>query len=249
MGNTVTYQQLYTLKEEYAYHKILYISFEGHEFVFRSLGREEYNQIISIVRDAKDLEDVIAQAALIYPEDYDMATSPFAGLPQYAAERVVEASDVTSMDTLLGMLSNAQTIASRFDYQCMSVIKSAMPEYDFEEMQKWTWEKIMFYTALGQKILNLTLPEGSKIDLIDQRDLIQKEEEAKLDPQDDPEFIQSLREQGVDPMFYFYDNGTVRHNLIEDPLLGGRYWNNEGVLNEIRQTIHERRYRRNGARR
>lgn len=243
----VTYQQLYALKEEYAYHKIIYIGFEGREFVFRSLGREEYNQIISIVREPKDIEDVIAQTALIYPEDYDMATGPLAGLPPYVADVVMKASDVTDMDSLLGLLSVSQDIANRFDFQCMTVIKAAMPEYHFEEMQKWTWERIMFYTALAQKILNLTLPEDAKIDLVDQRQELTAPEEP--DPNEEKKFIRSLREQGGDPMFYFHDSGTIRHNLIDDPLLGGRHWENEGVLNEIRQTIHERRHRRHGARR
>lgn len=251
MAKQITYQQLYALKEEYTYHKIIYVSFEEKEFVLRSLGREEYNQIISIVRDEKDLEDVLAQAALIFPEEYDMAMSPHAGIPHTLSELVLEASDVTDMNVLVDMLHQSQVVANRFDYQCLTVIKAAMPEESFEDMQKWTWEKIMFYTALAQKILNFTLPEDAQIDLVDQREKVQEEMKGPKvqTEEEEKEFVMNLRKQGIDPMFYFYDSGTIRHNLIEDPLLGGRYWDNEGVLNEIRQTIHERRYRRHGARR
>lgn len=250
MGN-VTYQQLYALKEEYMYHKIIYVEFQGMEFVLRSIGREEYNQIISIIRDEKDLEDVIAQTALIYPEDFEMASCGFAGIPQNLANLVMEASDVTSMDTLIDMLKDSQKIADRFDYQCLTLIKAAMPEYSFEDMQKWTWEKIMFHTALAQKILNYSLPEDAKIDLIDRREEVRKELEkpAERTEEEEKQFIAELRQNGIDPMLHFAETGTVRMNLIEDPLLGGRYWNDEGVLNEIRKTIHARRHRRDVARR
>ena len=251
MEKQVTYEQLYAMKEEYPFHKIIYVEFQGMEFVLRSLNREEYNQIVSIVRDDKDLEDVITQAALIYPEDFEMASCPFAGIPQTLAGLVTEASDVTNIDTLIDLLKNSQVVAERFDYQCLTLIKAAMPEESFEEMQKWTWEKIMFYTALAQKILNYTLPADAKIDLIDRREEVKKEiEQPKTHtPEEEKEFVLELRKKGIDPMFYFNDTGTIRMNLIEDPLLGGRYWNDEGVLNEIKKTIRERRHRRDVARR
>ena len=249
MDRRLTYQELYAFKEDYAFHKVVYLAFEGEEFVFRSLGREEYNQIIGIVKDSKDLEDVLAQTALLYPEGYEMASSPLAGLPEYVANLVIELSDVSNMDSLLGMLKSSQALAERFDWQCLSVIKAAMPEISFEEMQRWTWEKIMFYTAISQKILNLTLPPEGQIDLIDQRPQEENPTEKKLDPRENPEVIEALRRQGIDPMFHFYENGTFKTNLIDTPFLGGRYWDNEGVLNEIRRTISARRHRRNGSRR
>ena len=251
MGTQVTYEQLYAMKEEYPFHKIIYVEFQGTEFVLRSLNREEYNQIVSIVRNDKDLEDVIAQTALIFPEDFEMATCPFAGIPQTLANLVTEASDVTDINVLVNLLKDSQVVVDRFDYQCLTLIKAAMPEESFEEMQKWTWEKIMFYTALAQKILNYSLPPDAKIDLIDRRDEVMKEIEQKKEqtPGEEKEFILELRKKGIDPMFYFNDTGTIRKNLIEDPLLGGRYWNDEGVLNEIRKTIYARRHRRDVARR
>jgi hypothetical protein len=107
----------------------------------------------------------------------------------------------------------------------------------------------MFYTALAQKILNLTLDEKSQINLMDNRKEVKEHKEKQEALDENPEFIKSLREQQIDPMLYFNLPAVVKHNLLDEPFLGGRHWNNGGIISAIRQQILLRRHNRNAERR
>lgn len=238
----LTYEDLNIFKSEYPYNKIMYICYEDREFVFRSLGRKEYNEIISIVSDEKDLEDVLCQTALLYPKDYEISTG-LAGLPPYVSKILLEISNFTNLDDVLYIYEDAKAKMNGFSNQCTALIKAAMPEYTLEEIKEWTWQELMEKTAMAEKIMILKGHED--LQLVNKSEEAKEEAEKQLALEDDENFIMELRQQGIDPMFYFMNlDHYNRKEIIDYPLIGGRHWNNEGVLNEIRKQIKRKQIRR-----
>lgn len=240
VGFQLSYQDLLILKEEYPYHKIIYISYGENEFVFRSLTRKEYKDILAIASDEYEMQELITQSAMIIPTEFDMMES-FAGLPKFVSERILEYSNFSNARDILQIYEAEKiSVQSQFDKQCVAVIKAAMPEYAVTEIEDWTYEKIMRMTALAEHILNLRLPKADAITLTSNLDEYEKEQEERKDPSEDPEIIWKIRESGLDPMFYFGYDPIKKRSLVDFPLIGGRHWRNEGVLNAIRKQIQQR---------
>ena len=116
----------------------------------------------------------------------------------------------------------------------MDLIKAFIPEYTYEEMEDWTWEKLMTYTAKAERIAKY---KGFDWHLVDQSDdYIQNLESMNSD---NTEFVNGLYEQGIDPMMYFKDEIEqeikTKRDIIDFPLITKGRWNDEGVLNVVRQ--------------
>jgi C1A family cysteine protease len=66
---------LLVYKENNEGHKVLYINILNREFVFRTLGKKEYKNILNVTSNEFDLEDMVCQVGLLYPEDFDWTYS------------------------------------------------------------------------------------------------------------------------------------------------------------------------------
>ena len=67
------------------------------------------------------------------------------------------------------------------------------------------------------------------------------EEISKMNS-DNKDFVKQLQESGVDPMYYFAEElkETFTHDIIDFPMIGGIHWDNEVILNAIRQQIRKK---------
>ena len=116
----------------------------------------------------------------------------------------------------------------------MDLIKAFIPEYTYEEMEEWTWEKLMKMTVRAENVASLKGFDWSLKDESEQFD----EQMSRIDP-NNKEFIKELEQNGVDPMLYFEDElkHTFKNEVVDFPLIGGTHWNDEEVLNVIRKQI------------
>lgn len=222
------YQLLY-LKEEYPYHKIIMITFLGQTYLFRSLTREEYKTLLKMGEDELTFEDMTCQLALIYPEDFDFGSSPIAGLSRMACPLIIKHSSFETTDELFQTYDYYQNMNQRFESECMNIIKAAMPEYTYEELETWTWDKIMAHVARAERVLYLRGIDNIKLE---------RNEEANLTEGldiDNPNDVMPLLEKGIDPMLYLSDQLQVKKkNPFDCPFLGGSHWKDEEVLHAIR---------------
>lgn len=226
-------------KDLYSGHKILYVRFLDNDFIFRSLTRKEYKYLLQSGLSQMDMEDSICNTACLYPEDYDFTVCGFAGLNEYVANIIKDISDFSDIRSILNEYHKYKEM-DNLETQCMDLIKAFIPEYTYEEMEEWTWEKLMQVTVRAEKVAAL---KGFDWSLKDESD--QYVEEMQNINSENKEFLKELETNGIDPMFYFEDEikHTFKKEVLDFPLIGGSHWNDEVILSVIREQIRKADYR------
>lgn len=226
-------------KDLYSGHKILYVRFLDNDFIFRSLTRKEYKYLLQSGLSQMDMEDSICNTACLYPEDYDFTVCGFAGLNEYVANIIKDISDFSDIRSILNEYHKYKEM-DNLETQCMDLIKAFIPEYTYEEMEEWTWEKLMQVTVRAEKVAAL---KGFDWSLKDESE--QYIEEMQNINSENKEFLKELETNGIDPMFYFEDEikHTFKKEVLDFPLIGGSHWNDEVVLSVIREQIRKADYR------
>ena len=226
-------------KDLYSGHKILYVRFLDNDFIFRSLTRKEYKYLLQSGLSQMDMEDSICNTACLYPEDYDFTICGFAGLNEYVANIIKDISDFSDIRSILNEYHKYKEM-DNLETQCMDLIKAFIPEYTYEEMEEWTWEKLMQITVRAEKVAAL---RGFEWNLKDESE--QYIEEMQNINSENKEFLKELETNGIDPMFYFEDEikHTFKKEVLDFPLIGGSHWNDEVVLSVIREQIRKADYR------
>lgn len=226
-------------KDLYSGHKILYVRFLDNDFIFRSLTRKEYKYLLQSGLSQMDMEDSICNTACLYPEDYDFTVCGFAGLNEYVANIIKDISDFSNIRSILNEYHKYKEM-DNLETQCMDLIKAFIPEYTYEEMEEWTWEKLMQITVRAEKVAAL---RGFEWSLKDESE--QYIEEMQNINSENKEFLKELETNGIDPMFYFEDEikHTFKKEVLDFPLIGGSHWNDEVVLSVIREQIRKADYR------
>lgn len=222
-------------KDLYSGHKIIYVRFSDMDFVFRTLTRKEYKYIIASYGNKFDIEDAICNTTCIFPEEYDFKECGFAGINSFIAPIIEEQSGITNIQVVLNEYRQIKDF-NTLEIQCMDLIKAFIPEYTYEEMEEWTWQKLMQMTVRAEKVANLKGFDWHIEDKTD--DYIEAISNVSMD---NPEFVKELQDKGIDPMMYFFDDFKEMHlgkkEVIDFPLIGGLHWDNEEILNVIRKQI------------
>lgn len=227
-------------KDLYSGHKIIYVRFLDTDFIFRSMTRKEYKYILKDCSSQMDIEDATCNTCCIYPEDYEFETCGFAGLNEYVADIILDLSGLKDIRSVLVEYRQMKEQVN-LEVQCMDLIKAFIPEYTYEEMEEWTWEKLMYMTVRAEKIAEL---KGFDWHIQDQTEEYM-EGISKINS-DNKEFIKELQDNGIDPMYYFSEEleQTFKREIIDFPLIGGTYWNDEVVLGVIREQIRKKNAKR-----
>jgi hypothetical protein len=223
-------------KDLYSGHKIIYVRFLDTDFIFRTLTRKEYKYILQSSTSEYEVEDKICNTTCVYPEDYDFETCGFAGLNEYVADVIQQLSGFKDIQFVLNEYRQIKANVN-LEIQCMDLIKAFIPEYTYEEMEEWTWEKLMFMTARAEKIAEL---KGFDWHIQDQTEEYMNEM-SKINS-DNKEFVNELQNNGIDPMFYFSEElkSTFTHDIIEFPMISGANWNDEVILDAIRKQARKK---------
>ena len=218
-------------KDLYSGHKIIYVRFLGKEFIFKTLTRKEYKYILQNCRSRMDIEDSVCNTTCIYPEEYEFEYCEFAGLNEYVADVIETLSGFKDIKLVLNEYKECKA-QNNLELQCMDLIKAFIPEYTYEEMEEWTWEKLMKMTVRAERLAEL---KGFDWHLQDESEEYM-EEMSKINS-DNKELIDELYKQGIDPMFYFEDEikRLLIHEVIDFPLISGGHWNDEVILDVIRK--------------
>lgn len=226
-------------KDLYNGHKIIYVRFLDTEFIFKTLTRKEYKYILKSCASKIDLEDAVCNTCCIYPEDYDFVTCGFAGLNEYVADILIDLSGFKDIQTVLEEYRQAKEFTN-LEIQCMDLIKAFIPEYTYEEMEEWTWDKLMHMTARAEKVATL---KGFDWHIQDQSEEYM-EEISKINS-NNKEFLKELQDNGIDPMYYFSEEieQSFKHEVLDFPLIGGIHWNDEVILDVIREQIRAKNLR------
>ena len=229
-------------KDLYSGHKIIYVRFLGEDFIFKTISRKEYKYLLQSIENKYDMQDAICDTACVFPEDYEFSSCGFAGLVEFASENIIKQSGLENIQDVLDEYKQYKEYTN-LEIQCMDLIKAFMPEYSYEEMEEWTWGKLMYMTVRAERIATL---KGFDWHIEDQSEAYMQE--VNKITMDNKDFIKSLQENGIDPMYYFSEElkDTFKRDILDFHLIGGIHWNDEVVLDVIRQQIRKRNTGRSG---
>ena len=229
-------------KDLYSGHKIIYVRFLGEDFIFKTISRKEYKYLLQSIENKYDMQDAICDTACVFPEDYEFSSCGFAGLVEFASENIIKQSGLENIQDVLDEYKQYKEYTN-LEIQCMDLIKAFMPEYSYEEIEEWTWGKLMYMTVRAERIATL---KGFDWHIEDQSEAYMQE--VNKITMDNKDFIKSLQENGIDPMYYFSEElkDTFKRDILDFPLIGGIHWNDEVVLDVIRQQIRKKNTGRSG---
>lgn len=228
---------LLLIKEQNNNHKLIYVQFEKRDYVFRMLSPKEYTQCKMLTTNKYELADAICQLTLIHPEDLSFSENPIGCISDRIADEIIHRSMIFRDLEVLVKFEEEQEKIDRFIPQCILFVKAAFSEFSLEEIEGWSYEYLMQMTAKAERILQL---RGAKDVNGDPIKLNYSINEEKLNEKPQEPTVQELREQGIDPMFYFSDKIVLKKPLIDYPVILGSDWKNEELSKRVGEQILRR---------
>lgn len=233
----VTMDLINHLKHQYDGCSMIVITFHDEQFVFRTLTRKEYKYLLSMGYEAMDMQDAICNLSCLYPEEYDFRRCQYAGMPEYVSGIIKKESGFEDIKDILAVYKKYSEMGN-LETQCMDLIKAFIPEYTYDDMENWTWDKLMYMTARAEKVAGY---KGFEYHINDEsEEYMQAMERVNSD---NKEFIKELEDNHIDPMIYFGDEfqSINKRDVMDFPLIGGAHWQEEGILDAIRKQKAGRR--------
>lgn len=233
----LTYIELHVIKELNNNEDIIYLNILDRDFVFRALGHSEYNNILKIVDNEKDLEDAICQSTILYPDSKEISFGRYelAGVSGIASREILRVSGITDVEHIKIRVKTKQEEMKNFYNQCVNLVKAAFQELPFEEIESFSWGKLIDYAVRAESIMAI---RGSdyRIQFIEPEEgeeVVEEKEEVKT--LSTYEYVSN----GLDPMLYHSDDlfNNSSKNILEKPFIGGLYWRNEVMIDGISKQL------------
>ncbi len=121
-----------------------------YNFIFREIGKQEYNNLISTYSRHDELQEAVCEVCVLSPS-YDFSKG-LGGIAETLSNYIVEYSNLMrgQAEELLAVRTNEMEY---FDYQIECIIHEAFPSFTLEEISNWTIDRIMYYFSRAQWIL------------------------------------------------------------------------------------------------
>lgn len=228
--------QLEMIKENNNNEDLLYLSILGQDYVFKMISPYEYRHVMMLADNQEDLEDMICQLCIVYPEDFSIDNA-LASVPKLVFKEILRCSGISDMNYIMDKMLEKKSENNYFFIQCQNIVKAAFPEYSYDDIKQWTWNKLIEYAVRAEAVINMR--NSGNLELQDTRENIENTEEKNSATEDYKNVGHILRMQGIDPILQYGKSLVTKNDIMDYPLLGGLYWNEDGVLNEIRKQINK----------
>lgn len=224
------------IKEKNGGDKLLYFQFGKHDFIFRLLSPKEYTQCKLLTANNYELNDAICQLTLIYPENISFAEYGLGCLSDEIAEVIIDKSLIFRDLEVLIKFEDEQEQINRFIPQCILFVKAAfMSDYTLEEIENWSYEKLMKMTAKAERILQLRGAvdpnTGEAIKLNYEID------EEKVNKPKSEMTTEEMLKKGIDPMFYHAHKIILKKPYIDLPVILGSNWKDKELSDSVGRQI------------
>lgn len=214
------------LKEELGDIPLIYFQFEQIEYVFKQITPKEHFQARSLASTVEELEDAICQVCIVYPEHFRFAESCYPGHSKTISDEILKASYIDN-DLAITDLFEEYRKRDNFIYRCQLMVKAAFQEIAFEEIEEWTWQKLVDMTARAEEILKL---RGCNY-------AIEYDREALSNPPEEKEmhYVECAR-QGIDPMNLYAGKIIFEKPFIDLPVIAGASgWKDEEMFRDVQK--------------
>lgn len=140
------------------YGKIFTVDVKGVNLYFRELTFEEHSKIIESQNiegfSSADIEDFVLQAAIVYPEDFDIYAIP-AGTVSFLAEEIIDLSGFYSVKLAKSVLEQKRSEASDVKNLMKAFVLATINSYSPEDLERMTFSQLAEKVALSEKIIEI----------------------------------------------------------------------------------------------
>lgn len=175
-------EKLYELKKRYG--SVFSTFIKNQEVFFRELTFEEYDKIIeyknSENHSSADIEDVIIEAAVVYPENFNINSLP-PGLISSLSQQIVDISGFYSAKIAKNILENKREKANEVRSLMKAFVLATIHKYSPQDLDKMTFSQLAENVALSEKIIEIQQsingvePTNISLQLIDPEEEIEKQ--------------------------------------------------------------------------
>lgn len=190
------FRKLYEFKQQYRNVNITEIN--GNIFIYRSLGRLEYRQILEDNNiNNYEKEDLICKVCLLHPNNFDFESCA-AGIPTQLTKEILEYSFLDSLEMRDAIMMYYRAEMVNLENQITCLIHEAFPEYDIEDIERWDVEKTTKFMASAEWILkNL---RGLNITAFTFSDVNKQQEQPKQSPKEKVKPALRNKEEKMEPV-------------------------------------------------
>jgi hypothetical protein len=149
-------QIVFDLKRKYG--NIYSVEIKNITLVFRELTFKEYNQVLYYQElddsSSADLEDIILQFAIVYPENFDINRIP-PGNVSTLSEDILELSGITSARVAKQVLENKRSEATEVKNLMKAFVLATISSYSPDQLEEMTFSQLAEKVALAEKIIEI----------------------------------------------------------------------------------------------
>lgn len=175
-------QSIIDFKNKYG--SIYSVDIKGRTLVFRELTFKEYSNILNLkdIDDSSsaDIEDLILEYTIVYPDDFNLDTIPPGNISTLAND-ILDISGLTSAKLAKITLEEKRNQASEVKNLMKAFVLATISSYSPEDLENMTFSQLAERVALAEKIIeikqNINGIESTnlKIQLIDPEEEAEKE--------------------------------------------------------------------------
>lgn len=173
------------LEWKQSYEAIYQTTILDQRFIYRTIGREEYKQIILMDLGLGEFQEAICHTAILYPQEFDFSKG-IAGIAEIISDNILDVSGL-QLNQAGELLSDFREEMYNFDYQADVIIHEAFQEFSLEQIATWSIRKTMYYLSRAEWIL--TNLKGVPLQYLEDATMQQylEEQEAQQQPQQQPQ--------------------------------------------------------------
>jgi hypothetical protein len=227
----------------YPDNKIFYVRFGSNEFIIRDITKKEFMDLKELAINDMDFEDLVCQLATVSPKDIDFYNTGMAGLSATLFPLIIQQSDLEGKLFEKKLLIYQGVMNNSPDEQQKAIIKSVFPEFSYDIMNTWTYEKFVLYLARAEFILTkIHGKENAALTIVDDEKEDNKEtyKKSKYNEADEINKISwGLIEKGIDPILSLWGLQKRTSDELPRPFIGSYHWKDEGIMDAIARQIRE----------
>ena len=149
-------QLIFDLKNRYG--NIYSVNIKNKDIIFRELTFKEYNKIL-YYKDLEDfssadVEDLVLEFTIVYPEDFDSARIPPGNVSSLAQE-VLDISGITSAKLAKRILQEKREEATEVKNLMKAFVLATISTYSPEQLDEMTFSQLAERVALAEKIIEI----------------------------------------------------------------------------------------------
>ena len=176
---------IFNLKNKYG--NIYSVDIKKQTLIFRELTFKEHSQVLHYNElddcSSADVEDLILNFAIVYPENFDINKIP-AGNVSSLAQSVLDISGITSARLAKSILEGKREEANEVKNLMKAFVLATMASYSPDQLEDMTFSELAGLVALAEKIIEIKQginnieSNNLTLQLIDPGEEVEKEKQS-----------------------------------------------------------------------